>query len=114
MKVNNKFIKYLKKYWIIFVLIIVFVFIPKTNSRYMLKDSSFIGFKPMLYNFSASYKKTIINSSNEDIFYNVTNRNKYPVTMDILYKGTPVVTGIIITANNLNYNGNFKINPTVY
>ena len=50
----------------------------------------------------------MISSSADKINFRITNSNLYPITLDIVYKGNVISTGITVPANT-NYAGTFDI-----
>ena len=115
MKLKQKvnFNKIIKKYWLWLVLIVAVLIIPATNSKYLLQKSASLELKPDKYNLAVLQTTTAISSSADKINFRIINTNSYPITLDIVYKGNVISTGITVPANT-NYAGDFSITQTLY
>ena len=113
LKQNVNFNKIIKKYWLWILLFIAVLIIPVTNSKYLLQKSASLELKPDKYNLTVLQTTTAISSSADKINFRIINTNSYPLTLDIVYKGNVISTGITVPANT-NYVGDFSITQTLY
>ena len=106
--------KHIIKYVLLIFVVLAILLIPKTNSKYLLQSSTSLELKPDKYNLVVTRKVTRVHSVNDDIQFMISNHNKYPVKIDIIYNGNIIKTGITIPANTVNYNGKFKVPQNTY
>ena len=106
--------KHIIKYVLLIFVVLAILLIPKTNSKYLLQSSTSLELKPDKYNLVVTKKVTRVHSVNDEIQFMISNNNKYPVKIDIIYNGNIIKTGITIPANTVNYNGKFKVPQNTY